>query len=232
MYDKLAYEKRFSLIYGLGVDYWEISTPTKPLVEFIDKEGSLGNKVIDLGCGEGRDSIYLAKHGFDVTGVDISVSAIDKARARCKKEDVYVNFIVGDVCSLMFIRDATYDLAIDVGCLQFIIDVQERIRYLSSIFRVLKDGGLYFSCNLGSREKMDQPNLFRKIVGEGNLVQEVVVTVDNKKINIQLPIIPVWPKSDSQYKQEFEEVGFKLINYFFDTVNPIGDCWIFIMKRP
>lgn len=53
--------------------------------------------VLDLACGDGRNTIYLAKEGFDVTGADFSEEALERLAMFGKKEDVDVKTVVTDV---------------------------------------------------------------------------------------------------------------------------------------
>ena len=73
------YEDRYKRVYAAGARFWEAPLPTEELVNFIGKWVPPKRKVIDFGCGEGRDSIFLARSGYDVTGVDIAPSAINRA---------------------------------------------------------------------------------------------------------------------------------------------------------
>lgn len=73
-------------------------------------------RAIDLGCGAGANAIYLAQHGFDVTGVDYAEAAIEKAQARAKDAGVQVNFIVDDLTNLRQVS-GTFDFLLDYGVL-------------------------------------------------------------------------------------------------------------------
>jgi tellurite methyltransferase len=53
--------------------------------------------LVDLGCGEGRDSIYFARQGYRVTGVDISSVGVRKAERRASRLGVNARFLVGDL---------------------------------------------------------------------------------------------------------------------------------------
>jgi cyclopropane fatty-acyl-phospholipid synthase-like methyltransferase len=69
-----------------------------------------------LGCGVGREAIYLAKKGFEVIGVDFSPTAIQRARRRAKSEEVDIQFVVDDLTNLQHIS-GTYNLVMDFGAL-------------------------------------------------------------------------------------------------------------------
>lgn len=73
-------------------------------------------RAITLGCGVGRETIYLSKKGFDVIGLDFSLIAIKRARGRAKAEGVDVQFVVDDLTNLQHVS-GTYDLVMDFGAL-------------------------------------------------------------------------------------------------------------------
>jgi len=68
-------------------------------------------RALDLACGEGQNSIWLATLGWTVTGVDFSSVAIEKARARAEREDVEVEFVCSDLLELEP-EAAAFDLVI------------------------------------------------------------------------------------------------------------------------
>ena len=76
-------KEMFDRIYEHGA-IWTEENPPKELIELIETEKIKSCKVLDIGCGEGFYSIYLASKGFDVTGVDISEIATNKARENAK----------------------------------------------------------------------------------------------------------------------------------------------------
>lgn len=98
-------------------------------------------KAITLGCGTGRETIYLAKKGFDVIGVDFSSTAIKKARRRAKAEGVEVQFVVDDLTDLHHVK-GTYDLVTDFGALN---DMSQPSRdyYMENVLPLLRPGGNY-----------------------------------------------------------------------------------------
>jgi SAM-dependent methyltransferase len=83
-------------------------------------------KAITLGCGTGRETIYLAKKGFDVIGVDFSTTAIKKAERNAKVAGVEVDFFVDDLTDLQHMYE-TYDLVTDFGALN---DMSQKSRDL------------------------------------------------------------------------------------------------------
>ncbi len=230
-YDKLAYERRYTRVYSEGACFWEDLVPTYALVEFVERE-IFPKEVwaLDLGCGEGRDSIFLAKHGFNVIGIDVAPSAIHKARVRARRENVEIEFIVGDVTYLDFLLDGKFSLAVDIGCLHTIVDEECRYRYLRGVYRVLKVGGLFFSYNLGSEEKIKLEDLVGRHRSKSTVTHRIR-TVDGKEKDIVLPIIPAWPKTGDQYVEEFERIGFRVILREKRVDKIFGGCWMIIARK-
>ena len=75
-------------------------------------------KVLDLGCGEGKDAVFLARNGYDVTGLEISAAGLDKARRLADDVGVEIELIKADLRD--FRLDAGYDVLFSNGVLNCI----------------------------------------------------------------------------------------------------------------
>ncbi len=98
---------------------------------------NVGN-FLDLGTGPGTQAIQLSKYNFDVTGTDISKSAIEKA----KKLSNEINFLVDDILNSK-LADKKFDFIFDRGIFH-IFDVSQRPQYVKQIKRILNDNGILF----------------------------------------------------------------------------------------
>lgn len=116
--------------------------PEKCLADFVKFLGKKRGKSLDVGCGNGRNSIYLAKKGFDASCIDISKSAANTAKKHAKDEKVKFNVKTGSVFDLPYKKDS-FDVIIDSGCLHH-LRKSEWKKYRGSILRVLKKGGYYY----------------------------------------------------------------------------------------
>lgn len=115
------------------------------LIAFLDSPWRpRGGRAIDLGCGGGQGSRWLARAGFDVVGVDFSPTAIAMARENAARWRVQARFEVADCLHLADLGDATFDLAVDNHTLHCLIGV-DRGRFWREAARVLKPGGVLFS---------------------------------------------------------------------------------------
>lgn len=92
----------------------------RPSTELHDLVNRLppGAKAIDLGCGEGRNALFLAENGLDVTAVDISESGIAKLRHLADQKRLVIVTEVQDMREYIFTD--TYDLIVAHGCLHLI----------------------------------------------------------------------------------------------------------------
>ena len=109
----------YDLLYKRGAP-WE-GGPRSELVSLVESgrlNPSSTLRAIDLGCGSGANSVFLAEHGFDVTGVDFSPVALGKARALAKERGVSATFVEGDLTatSIPGISEQ-FDLLVDYGTL-------------------------------------------------------------------------------------------------------------------
>lgn len=113
-----------------------------------------GSKILELGCGAGNITVWLARFGYNVTGIDISPTAIDWARCRAVDEGVDAAFFVGDVLDLSEVEDNTFDLVVDGNCFHCIIG-DDRLRFVSEAYRVVKPGGYFISDSMCQPVKAD-----------------------------------------------------------------------------
>ena len=107
-------------------------------------------RVLDLGCGTGRNSNYLALEGANVTGIDISGTALLLAARRAKELGLIganvesgVEYIKGNIGEILQFENDTFDFIIDVTSSNS-LNESERERYLEESNRVLKPGGNFF----------------------------------------------------------------------------------------
>ncbi len=123
---------------------WNIETPPDALVELIESGKVKPCKTIDFGCGAGNYAIYLASVGFDVTGIDISQSAIKTAKENAKKKRVKCNFLVADVLGDLDEVKQTFDFAYDWELLHHTYPARRK-RYVENVYRILNPRGNYLS---------------------------------------------------------------------------------------
>jgi ubiquinone/menaquinone biosynthesis C-methylase UbiE len=90
-------------------------TGISPPELFAYMENHAPGRALDLGCGTGTNAITLAKHGWEVTGIDFANRAIRIARQKAQEAGLNVEFLTGDVTKLVGFSEQ-FDLVLDIGC--------------------------------------------------------------------------------------------------------------------
>lgn len=86
-----SYDKQYQVEESLfGSPYAEFEV-------FVEKHGVKGGTALDLGCGQGRDALMLAKHGYIVTGVDSSHVGVSQMVERAEAHDQIIHGVVDDI---------------------------------------------------------------------------------------------------------------------------------------
>ena len=108
-------------------------------IKAVTPKASSGQKAYAPADGEGRNGVYLAELGYDVTSTDVANLAVDKAMALAQQKGVTLNALVADALNPAF-DDATFDLII-VSFMHFMPD--DHARFMAENKRLLKKGGLF-----------------------------------------------------------------------------------------
>jgi 2-polyprenyl-3-methyl-5-hydroxy-6-metoxy-1,4-benzoquinol methylase len=139
---KKWYEKLFEN-YGLQYDNEVFVQGTSGECDFIEKEiGYFKNcRILDIGCGTGRHSIELSKRGYNVTGIDLSESMLNVAKAKALEYDLLIDFRNYDARNLPFIEEFDIAIMICEGAFPLMETDEMNYQILNSATRSLKKGG-------------------------------------------------------------------------------------------
>ncbi|MCV2358574.1 class I SAM-dependent methyltransferase [Paucibacter sp. TC2R-5] len=145
------------------------TAPDENLAEWVNSDSALKRgAALDIGCGNGRNAVLLARVGFEVLGVDYSQAAITWATQRASEAGVSLDLRHSSVFDLN-IAPATYELVYDSGCFHHLAP-QQREAYVQLVWAALKPGGHFglvcFSPEGGSGLS-DQQVLEGKTLGGG-----------------------------------------------------------------
>src|SRR3972149_5594437 len=121
----------YELVYSRFRVPWDLG-PRKELVEVVESGRIKPCKAIDLGCGTASNAIFLAQHGFDVTGTDYSPASIALCQQRGAAAGVTVNWIKDDLTELRHVR-GTFDFLVDWGVYDD-LNQPDRVAYLRNVF--------------------------------------------------------------------------------------------------
>lgn len=123
------------------VPNWDVGHPQPAFVRLAEA-GLIGERVLDVGCGTGELSLYLARRGHRVLGIDFAPSAVGQARRKARWRGIEASFLVMDaldVDRLGITVDAVTDSA-----MFHVLGGAERNRFVDALGRVLRPGGRYF----------------------------------------------------------------------------------------
>ena len=115
---------------------WDSGISPPELFEFIQTHRA--GRAMDLGCGTGTNVITLAKNGWQVSGMDFALRAIQVAKRKVRNAGLHANLMVGDVTN--FKTDSQFDLVLDIGCFH---GVDDRAAYLTQLDQILVPGGFW-----------------------------------------------------------------------------------------
>nr|WP_268241566.1 class I SAM-dependent methyltransferase [Sphaerisporangium melleum] len=114
-------------------------------------------RALDLGCGPGRNAIYLASRGFEVDAVDLSPTAVKWAEQRAHEAGTEIRFLRGDAFA-PGLDLGRYDLVYDSGCLHH-LPPHRRVSYRALLDRVLVPGGhLGLTCFAAGQDGSELPD--------------------------------------------------------------------------
>ncbi len=101
-------------------------------------------KALDIGCGTGDNAIWLAKEGFDVSGIDLSSKAIEMAIDKAREAGVKANFQTIDFFKEE-VSGSSFGFIFDRGCFHTFQEKEERIVFAEKVNKLLSKDGLWLS---------------------------------------------------------------------------------------
>lgn len=131
-------QRLFRWLYRLGFTPWDGHPLAHSLTTLVEGGSLPPGTALDLGCGTGDNAVYLARHGWQVTGVDFVDKPLKKARA--KAGAMPVRFVKADVTQLSSSGiGAGFDLVVDSGCLHG-MSPEDRDAYVREVGAVARPG--------------------------------------------------------------------------------------------
>ena len=133
----------WEVAYRDGTPPWETGKPAGELVRMVDERLLKPARTLELGCGTGANAVYLARRGFEVTAVDSSPTAVERARTRAEQTGALLRIVLADVFEFGE-TCGPFDLVFDAGFYHSIRN-ENLTRFLDLLWRVTQPGSLYFT---------------------------------------------------------------------------------------
>lgn len=140
-----AYDDRYRQVHGQELQ-WFADEPSPIVAETVEKYGiSTAHRLLELGCGEGRDSFYLLSRGYDLLATDISGEAIEFCRGRWPQyaqRFQVLDCVAGEL-------DAEYDFIYAVAVIHMLVPDRDRAAFYTFVREHLAPGGIALICTMG-----------------------------------------------------------------------------------
>lgn len=176
----------------------------------VDRGEISGNSALDLGCGTGKKSIYLAQHaGFKkVIGIDVSEQAIEYAKTNAKDNNVekICTFICNDLRDWSFIpKEETFDFILDWATIHcFTRD--EVMNYAKNITLHCKTGGKFLVRSFASHDR-EQKEFIEKVDG----IESKISLFNEDELCRFFPQFRILSQNTSQPSKSKADAGFYFI---------------------
>lgn len=217
-----AYDKRYRQTYENN-SLWEISERTKEVIDTLKKYKITKNSnILELGCGEGRDAIYLLDNGYNVLGVDYSFTVIDKCNELTNYK--YVN----NFKQLDLIENSLnekFDFIYSVAVIHMFVLDEHRNKFYNFIYDHLKDNGIALIISMGDGALEINSDLEKAF----DDTKRVNINT-NKEIMVASTSCRV--KKIDEMKKEIQLNNLKILEEkIIDDVPSFNKCMLFIVKK-
>ena len=118
---------------------WNTGQPSSELQRVFSRNPIQPCRALELGCGTGTNSVWLAQQGFEVTGIDLAPLAVERAEQRAHAAGVTAHFVVGDVLHLPEL-EGPFAFFFDRGCYHAVRRDAPK-QYAPAVARQLASGG-------------------------------------------------------------------------------------------
>jgi len=140
----MAHKKSFQERYQENDTPWEINRADHNLISTVIKTQISPGRALDLGCSTGDNTIWLAQHGFEAEGWDISKTAI--SQARCKAESQKVNCQFQQIDLLQDdLKPEQFQFIFDRGCFHTIAHSESGPAFVKKLAALLVNDGIWLS---------------------------------------------------------------------------------------
>ena len=173
-----AYDKRYKQVHDKGIS-WSPNTNTTIVEDTINKFHLEKSKILEIGCGEGRDAKYLLNKNYNVLATDISKEAINY----CQKNDINHKdcYRVLDALKDNSLKDK-FGFIYTIACLHMLVLDEDRNKFYKYIYNHLEDNGYSLILTMGDGIKSSKSDItkafdnIKRIHQETNQIIDVAAT--------------------------------------------------------
>jgi len=134
---------------------WDLGRPQSAFLVLAD-QGTIGGRVLDVGCGTGEHVLMCAQRGLAATGIDLATPALEAAKKKGRERGLSARFLWHDVLRVAELGES-FDTVLDCGLFHMPhFTPADRAAYLSNLAAVLSSGGRYFMLCFSDRQPGDQ----------------------------------------------------------------------------
>ncbi len=120
-------------------DRHALGEPFAEFVAFFDQYNKQNADVLDIGCGQGRDALFIARRGHHVVGVDMSPTGIAQLLEDASAENLNIEGVVADLRE--YEPDREFDVVVADRTLHMLLDAEVRLQVLARLCKAVRDGG-------------------------------------------------------------------------------------------
>ncbi len=213
-----AYDLRYNELHKLNME-WESKVTTQEIQAWISHYSIMKRSdILEIGCGEGRDSIKMINDGFNVTGIDVSKSAIGK----CLEKSSAGNFLIWDIVKNPL--KTKYNYAYSISTLHMLVLDEDRKSFLTNIYESLENNGIFLLMNMGDGEMERRTN-----------IEEAFDTVERTHLEsgkkIQVAATSCRIVNEKTHRSEIESAGFKIEHYKYVETENFGICSAVYLRK-
>lgn len=205
-----AYDKRYYQVHSNNM-LWSTTEPTNEVIKFLEKYNCQKNDIIlDLGCGEGRDAIYLLEQNYHVLALDYSIHAINKCNniSNNKYKDYFIQFDI-----LKDKLDKKFKYIYSIAVLHMFVTDNHRNLFLKFIYNHLTDDGIALICILGDGVKKYSSDVTKSFENTNRVVM-------NNSINLEIATTSCKIVNWKNLEKELNNNGLKIKEKWISTQIP------------
>lgn len=220
-----AYEERYQSVHRLGY-LWFSTEPTPEVLQWKKlKEIPVTEPILEVGCGEGRDILYLANQGYQMSGVDISSQAIRKCCEIAQRKNLVVDWIVSDALFMTKQIHKRYKWVYSIATLHMLVNTDDRIFFLKELYNMLRPGGCALLVNKGDGTTERFTDSKRAFEEEERILQY------KKEIQVKVAATSFRAVDWDHHIREIEEAGFTIEKMLNTENNEYQHCMTVYLKR-